>query len=78
MANLSKTDVKKLKILRKRLEMSPDDCNFSPPGIEERDLSYKEQKSYTADVQESTRLWRETWIFPTIDELIAKGGGRKP
>ena len=78
MANLSKTDVKKLKALRKRLELSPDDCTFSPPGIEERDLSYKEMQAYTADVREATRLWRETWIFPTIDELIAKGEGRKP
>jgi hypothetical protein len=77
MANLSKTDVKKLKELRKRLEMGPDDCNFHPPGIDDRDLSYQEQKAYTAGVRDSTRLWRETWIFPTIDELIAKGEGRK-
>lgn len=77
MANLSKRDVKKLKVLRKRLELNPDDCGFHPPRIEERDLSYKEQKAYTADIQEATRLWRETWILPTIDELIAKGEGRK-
>lgn len=78
MANLSKTDVKKLKVLRERLELNPDNCSFHPPGIDDRDLSYQEQKAYTEGIRVATRLWRETWIFPTIDELIAKGEGRKP
>lgn len=75
MANLSKRDVKRLKEVRNQLEMNT--CRFNPPGIDDRDLTDKECHTYTMGVKDATRLWRETWIFPTIDELIAKGEGRK-
>lgn len=29
-------------------------------------------KAFTEDVKEGTRLWRESWIMPTLNEIVGE------
>lgn len=49
-----------LRVLRLRCEFNSEYCGF-------RDEHWRD---CTAEVAERTRLYRESWILPAIDELI--------
>jgi len=76
---MNKTEVRQLKHLRKLLDMGPKEFstpgatvtpNFCREGFDEYDPS----KPIALDelIQKSTRIWRESWILPVLDNLIDK------
>lgn len=65
---MNKTELAKLKEVRQLLEM--ETCSFHAP--DERGFNPAQNDAFTAQVREQTRIWRESWILPVLDELIAK------
>lgn len=72
MAKLNQTQLKALSILRRRLELRDSDVNFERAGfpISGWVLPTKELEA-TEFIRVRTRTWRETWVLPIIDALIA-------
>jgi len=67
---MTKKQLRDLKDLRRHLAL--DSCQFSAPNVWPHPGNWPERnKDFTVAVREATRLWRETWILPVLDELIS-------
>ena len=71
---MTRKELRRLQELRETLTM--EDAMFACPA--HLSAAYPpgnwpaKYAAFTADVQEETRIWRETWVFPILDELIEK------
>lgn len=78
---MTKTELKKLKRLRKLLEMAPGD--FSPSEGNVKVLSGWRTRDFPGEVSIrdlvvfETEHWRRSWILPVLDEIIAKYEARQ-
>jgi hypothetical protein len=63
MARLSVQELSDLKTVRKRL-----DYHLFSPSADDRVGDSEEVKKF---IDEHTRLWRQSWVLPTIDKIIA-------
>lgn len=67
---MTKRDLAKLKAIRKHLTME----SYAHLDVDHRITDRAGAKiDATAYIVESTRRWRETWILPVLDDLIAAG-----
>lgn len=64
---MTKIEVKKLKDLRETLTMK--NAGFKDRLVEPETRFGRTEKE---TVEEATRVWRESWVFPVLDELITK------
>lgn len=64
---MTKRELKTLQNLRRMLGM---DGTFSA-GVYET-VTLRDSDEATTFIVERTKLWRETWILPVLDELIDK------
>jgi hypothetical protein len=64
---MTKGDLRKLKAVRKHLEM--ENCSFDRIGEDNVFISHGQ---VTAFIKERTRNWLQSWIFYPLDELIEK------
>lgn len=64
---MNKSEVRKLKKLREILTMK--NAGFRDRLVEP-DIRFGRTEKQT--IEEVTRLWRESWVFPILDELIDK------
>lgn len=79
MATNNKTLIEVLGKLRKRCAF--ENASFSDIKVGDFEMHFPQQGSsqeITKGVVESTRIYRETWILPVIDDLIAWAEGGKP
>lgn len=68
---MTKKEVKALKELRETLTMKR--AGFRDRLVEPETRFGRTEKETVAEV---TRVWRESWVFPILDELIEKYGDK--
>ena len=56
---MTKAELSALRKLRRTLTMANASFAFADPKEDAR-------------IKEATRLWRESWIYPVLDDMIAK------
>lgn len=71
--SILKHDRMMLMELRKLLTL--ETANFSRIGPRDEDALPRTEAEVNAFIRERTRLWRESWVFPIIDEMLARGRG---
>jgi hypothetical protein len=72
MSRITKRDLQDLREVRQHLVM--DRCSFSAPVEYRHEGNWPERdRAFTEAVARATQLWRDSWIFPTLDRLIRKG-----
>lgn len=77
MSTRTKADVRALEQLRSLVRMERARIGFSDEQVETlRAKRNRRMADDTAEIREATRVYRETWIEPLIDALIA-GDARK-
>lgn len=67
---LSKRDTEALRELRETLTM--EKCRFGNIHQAKDDPLPKSESEVDEFIKRRTRLWLETWVFPTLDEIIAR------
>lgn len=72
--NLSKSDLQKLKKLRELMTLERFGTSGNVAKLDGNGKAYK-TISTTELVREETKLFRDTYVLPVLDELIAKHGG---
>ena len=72
---LSKTYLLALKEVRQSLTM--EDCAFDTLSTGPHDAPLPKSETEVTDfIRERTRIWRQSWIFPILDQIIAEGEGK--
>lgn len=69
-APLSKRDTEALRELRETLTM--EKCRFGNIHPAKDDPLPKSESEVDEFIKRRTRLWLETWVFPTLDEIVAR------
>lgn len=64
---MTKSEIRKLKELRQTLSMQ--NAGFRDRLVEPETKFGRTEKE---TVEEVTRVWRESWVFPILDDLIEK------
>lgn len=69
---MTKAELASLKEVRRKLAMADDDV-FAVGFPNDRVRTPEGRRMQpTAYIREETQLWRESWILPVLDRLIAK------
>lgn len=66
MIRLTDYEVEQLREVRRMLRM--ETCEFDPPGAVGLDVEAR--KEFTDTVREATRVWRESWLLPVLDDIL--------
>lgn len=69
-APLALSDVDALVELRKHLTL--ETAHFSHPWESPDDPLPKTEREVNEFIERRTRVWRESWILPILDEMIAR------
>ena len=72
---MRKADLQQLRELRRQLTLESFSGRDNIVSSKAPDRVARPQTGFTSGdqtVQEFTRIWRETWILPVLDELIEK------
>lgn len=65
----------RVKLMELRRLLTFERSDFSVIGPRDEDALPRTEAEVNAFIRERTRLWRESWVFPIIDEMLARGRG---
>lgn len=75
MARLTQKEIVALKAVRERLTF--EKAHFDNIGPTDDTPLPKKESEVNEFIRNRTRIFRQSWVFPILDELIARAEGRE-